>query len=270
MKKEKDNDAYVVPALKKGLQIVEMFSGKNRILTITDFAEELGVSVSSIYRTVVTLTELNYLKKVERNSYELGPMVLSNGFCYLASREIVQIAPPYLLELRDETSSSCHLAIREGVQAVYLYRAPSPQRLAVNVPVGTRFFCHTVAVGRALLTGLSDEQLGELFTGVAMDFHSPPGPTSLPQLRQIISEDRERGYSVNSSDLATAIAVPIRNYAGQVIAAINVSSPDNLMGNSEVRNSMISLLKETAKKISQEVGGVDRPGFKAKKKQPTI
>jgi len=250
------NDTYLVPALKRGLQILEMFSRINRVLTINDFAENLGVSASSIYRTVVTLTELNYLNKIERNSYELGSMVLSNGFTYLSSREIVQIAAPYLLELRDESSSSCHLAIREGLQAIYLYRAPSPQKLSVNVPVGSRFYCHTVAAGRSLLTGLNDGQLTDLFAGIALDRYAPPAPTSLPLLRQMIKEDCKRGFSINRSDFATAISVPVKNYAGQVVAAVNVSAPETLMGEESVRKSLTKLLINTANKISFELGDI--------------
>lgn len=255
-KTAKTNDSYLVPALLRGLQILEMFSGRNRVLSLNDFAKNLGVSASSIYRTVVTLTELNYLKKIDRNSYELGSMVLSNGFIYLASREIVQIAAPYILDLRDQSSSSCHLAIRDGIQAIYIYRAPSPQRLSVNVPIGSRFPCHSVAAGRSLLTGLTDVQLTDLFSGVALDHYAPPAPTSLPLLRQIIAEDRKRGFSLNRSDSATAIAVPIKNYAGQVVAAVNVSAPDTLMGEESVRKSLITLLTNTANKISSELGGL--------------
>jgi DNA-binding IclR family transcriptional regulator len=78
----------------------------------------------------------------------------------------------------------------------------------------------------------------------------------LPLLRQIISEDRIRGFSLNRSDSATAIAVPIKNYAGQVVAAVNVSAPDTLMGEESVRKSLITLLTNTANKISSELGGI--------------
>ena len=257
-KQEKSSDSYVVPALKRGLQILEMFSARDRVLSINDFAERLEMSPSAIYRTVVTLTELGYLKKLERNSYELGHMVLNNGFRYLASREIVEIAAPYLHELRDKTSSACHLAIREGIYSIYIYRAPSPQRMAVNVPIGSRYPCHTAATGRALLTGLDDVQLVELFSGVALEGYAPPAPTSLPQLRQMVSIDRQRGFSVNRSDFATAIAAPVFNYAGEVVAAINVSGPDTLMGEDSVRNTMTSLLLTTAERISAELGGRER------------
>jgi DNA-binding IclR family transcriptional regulator len=239
----------------RGLQILGLFSLNRRVLNVNDFAEGLGVTAPSIYRTVVTLTELGYLEKTGRNSYELGSMVLSRGFCYLASREIVEVASPHLIALRDETSSSCHLAVREGIEAVYLYQAQSHQRLVVHVPIGSRFVCHSVAVGRALLTGLNDEALSELFSGVALDGFPQSVPNALPQLRQMIADEREQGFSINRSDFSTAIAVPITNYAGEVVAAINVSAPDTVMGDSSVRESLTVCLKATATNISRELGG---------------
>jgi len=268
MKNEKEADSYIVPALKKGLKIIEMFSEENRTLTLADFADELGMSTSSIYRTVITLTELNYLKKVERNSYQLGPMVLSNGFCYLASQEVVHVVPPFLEELRDKTSSSCHLAIREGVYAVYIYRASSRQRLAVNIPIGSRFVCHRAAIGRALLIGLSEEQLSELFSGVPMDYYSPPTPSSFPEFLHCMAKERQQGYCVNKSDSATAIAVPIFSYTGEVVAAINVSIPDNFLTNDDFLNNMITNAIEIGGRISKELGGSSRPkriGYKGNK-----
>jgi DNA-binding IclR family transcriptional regulator len=249
------HEAYIVPALKRGLQILELFSRSRRVLTVSDFAAGLGVSVSSIYRTVVTLTELHYLKKVGRNSYELGPMVLSRGFCYLASRDIVQVAAPGINALRDETSASCHLAVREGLEAVYLYRAHSLQVLAVNVPIGTRFMCHTVAIGRALLFGLENEELGHLYGGVALDGHRSGAPRSLPELRMLVAREREQGYSVSSSDFSTAFAAPLVNFAGEVVGAVNVSVPDFFITDPAVRQRLTACLLEAAARISQRLGG---------------
>ncbi len=254
-KRMSDNSPYLVPALQRGLQILELFSQSRRVLTLNDFADALGVSTSSIYRTVVTLTEMQYLKKLERTSYELGARVVSNGFCYLASREIVQIAAPHLLDLRDTTSSACHLAIRDGIDAIYLYRAPSPQRLAVNVQIGTRLPCHATAIGRALLSGLDQPALTDLFAGIALDAISAAGPSSLPQLRQVLEEEKRQGFHLNRSDFSTAIAAPVRNFAGQIVAAINVSAPDTLMGDLALRQNLATMLLTTAAAISAEVGG---------------
>lgn len=254
-KREKSSESYVVPALMRGLQILGLFSSDRRVLNVNDFAEGVGGTAPSIYRTVITLTELGYLKKIGRNSYELGSMVLSRGFCYLASREIVQVVSPHLIALRDETSCSCHLGIREGIEAVYLYQAQSHQRLVVNVPIGTRFVCHSVAIGRALLTGLNDDALSELFSGIALDGYPASAPSALPQLRKMIADEREQGFSINRSDFSTAVAVPITNYVGEVVAAINVSAPDTVMADSNVRESLTARLKARATTISRELGG---------------
>ena len=118
---------YTVPALRKGLRILEMFSARQRVLTIGELAAGLNVSTSAIYRTVVTLIDMQYLKKAGRNAYELGPMVLSRGFSYLVSRDILTTAAGCLDDLRDETSASCHLAIREGLEALYIYHMYTQQ-----------------------------------------------------------------------------------------------------------------------------------------------
>ncbi|MFS9629969.1 helix-turn-helix domain-containing protein, partial [Klebsiella pneumoniae] len=91
----KDLD-YIVPALQRGLRILELFNSDQRNLNMNDLAELMGGSVSSIYRIVQTLAAMGYLQKVGKNGYELGPQLISRGFTYLASRDIVDVALPHL------------------------------------------------------------------------------------------------------------------------------------------------------------------------------
>ncbi|MCS2611128.1 IclR family transcriptional regulator [Halomonas dongshanensis] len=249
----KEND-YTVPALQRGLRIIELFDQRRRVLTTQEFADALGVTTSSIYRIVTTLTEMRYLDKVAKNTYQLGPQVISNGFNYLASRDIVEIAMPHLSELRDSVSMSCHLSVREGREAVYVHRAFASQRLSVNVPIGTRIACHSCAMGRVLLTDLSERQLDALYRDVRLDDYPPPAPRTLPELKSVIAADRRNGKVVHRSDYATAIATGLSNYRGQVVAAINVSGPDTLMGDERYRQGLTAQLTRTAEKISFELG----------------
>ena len=145
---------YSVPALARGLSVLGMFNAHTRNLSLQDIAERLGVSNSAVYRILFTLTSMGYLNK-QNTQYELGARVISDGFSYLASRDLVEVAMPHLNELRDRTSLSCHLSIREQTDSLYLYRAFAAQRLSVNIPVGTRIACHCTAMGRMLLTSLS-------------------------------------------------------------------------------------------------------------------
>lgn len=250
----KEND-YTVPALYRGLKILELFDSRQRILTTQDFAQALEVSSSSIYRIVTTLVEMHYLEKVAKNTYQLGPQVISNGFSYLASRDIVELAMPHLNALRDNASMSCHLSVREGRDAVYIYRAFATQRLSVNVPVGTRIACHSSAMGRVLLTALDDGELDALYRHVRLDDYPAPAPRTLAELKHTVEVDRRRGFVINRSDYATALATGIVDHLGRLVAAINVSGPDSLMGDDATLESLCGQLRVTAGRISATLGG---------------
>lgn len=245
---------YRVPALQRGLSILQMFNARERSLGMADIAERLGVSVSAIYRIVHTLCEMDYLRKIGKSHYELGPQVVSDGFSYLTSRDLVDVALPYLNALRDRTSLSCHLSIREQTDSLYLYRAFAAQRLSVNIPIGTRIPCHCTAMGRMLLSGLSEAELHSLYQHVRLDDYPPPTPKTLPELRQMIELDRQRGWVLHRSDYSTAIACAVRNHLGQVVAAINLSGPEAVMANDLARDGYRQTLQQCAQDISRELG----------------
>lgn len=245
---------YRVPALQRGLWILQLFTSTERTLSMNDIAERLAVSVSSIYRIVQTLNGMGYLKKVAKNTYELGPQVIANGFTYLASRDVVDVAIPHLNALRDRSSLSCHLTVREQTDSVYIYRAFASQRLSVNVPIGTRIACHCTAMGRVLLSDLNETTLVNLYQHVRLDDYPAPAPKTLPELQQIAEQDRQLGWVLHRSDYSTAIATGIRDHRGAVIAAINLSGPDAVMDHQENQQRFIAMLLDCASVISAELG----------------
>jgi IclR family pca regulon transcriptional regulator len=245
---------YRAPALQRGLSILQMFSARQRSLSSHTIAERLGVSGSAIYRILVTLTEMGYLNKRGSNSYELGPQVLCDGFAYLASRDLVDIAMPQLNALRDRSSLSCHLGIRDQTEVVYQYRAFATQRLSVNVPIGTRLPCHVTALGRVLLSELDEDSLAKLYQHARLDGYPAPAPKTLPELLRMSAQDRARGFVLHRSDYSTAIATAIRDHSGRIVAAINLSGPDAVMDDDRTQQSMRQALLACAAQISRNAG----------------
>lgn len=250
---EKDSE-YIVPALHRGLRILELFTPEQRSLSMNDIAEAMEVTVSAIYRMVQTLHAMGYLNKSGKNAYELGPQLISRGFTYLASRDIVDVSMPYLNQLRDSTSLSCHLGIREQADTLYVYRAFASQRLSVNIPIGTRIPCHCNAMGKILLAALSEDELNRLYQNVRLDNHTLPAPKTLPELKIGVEQARRDGWVVSRSDYATAIAAGIHDHLGHTIAAINLSGPDAIMASDGVLDSMKTLLLQCATSISLQLG----------------
>lgn len=249
---DKDTD-YSVPALARGLSVLGMFNATTRSLNIHEIAERLGVSTSAVYRILFTLTNMGYLDK-HNTQYALGARVISDGFSYLASRDIVEVAMPHLNALRDAASLSCHLSIREQTDSLYLYRAFAAQRLSVNIPIGTRIPCHCTGMGRMLLTALDDAELGALYQHIRLDDYPAPAPRTLPELQTLVSSDRQRGWVLHRSDYSTAIAAAIKDHTGQVIAAINLSGPDAAMDPEGAKDRFLAMLLQCSDTISRALG----------------
>ena len=99
---------YIVPALSRGLVLLEAFSAERPTLTLSELSKAVGLSRSSTYRLVYTLEDMGFLLRDEgTKNYRLGTRILALGFAYLASQELVEIAQPHLETLRDRTNCSC-------------------------------------------------------------------------------------------------------------------------------------------------------------------
>lgn len=253
-----ESDRYIVPALKRGLDILGLFTEKRTEITVADMAREIGVARSSTFRLAYTLEALGFLeRKPDRTSFRLASGILNVGFTYLSSLEITQVAYPPLERLRSNTGLSAHLAIREGREIVHLLRVGSLQGLTSNVKIGERRPAHATPMGRVLLCELDDVTLNKLYAGATLERITPATPVTLKELKERLKADRLLGYVVSHGTYAPggcSVAAPIRDRSGKIIAAINVVGQ---------RNSKIDTLLETviagevlsaAAEISQRMG----------------
>ncbi|MET3794717.1 IclR family transcriptional regulator [Aquamicrobium terrae] len=241
-----ESDRYIVPALKRGLDILRLFTQERTEITIADMAREIGVARSSTFRLAYTLEALGFLeRKPDRTSFRLGSGILSAGFVYLSSLEITQVAFQPLERLRGLTGLSAHLAIRDGRDIVHLLRVGSLEGLTSNVKIGERRPAHATPMGRVLLCELDDAALDKLYSSAKLERTTPATPASLAELKAQLRTDRQLGYVVSHGTYSPggcSVAAPIRDRSGKIVAAINVVGQ---------RNSEIDKLLETT--IADEV-----------------
>lgn len=253
-----DPSTYIAPALQRGLAILELFTPRRRVLTLSEIAAALGVGRASAFRLVYTLEHLGYLGRVEEGkSYRLAPRAMQLGYHYLSGLDGMEVAIPFIDALRDTTQISAHMAVRDGTEVVYVYRAQSHMTLSSNIAVGYRLPAHATAMGRMLLSGLGDEAIAQLYTGVRLDRYSDATAVTLTSLIQQVAEDRRRGWTMNRSSFVSgivAIAAAIRDHRGQVVAAINLSGPSAAMDKPATLDHLTAKVVETAATISRELG----------------
>jgi DNA-binding IclR family transcriptional regulator len=248
------DERYLVPALIRGLDILSALSGDRRRMTLSEVAAALGVTKSSAYRLLYTLSFLGYvIYDADTKNYRLGPQILNLGFGYLASRDLVEVAMPHLIRLRDRTGWSAHLGELQGREVVYLTRVATRRSVASTVHVGTRFPARKTTMGRVLLSGLPEADIRDLY-----DDDGPVNETgTVAGLLEQLAQDRRNGFVVQNSVYepgVASVAAPIRDMTNRVVAAINISTIALLTNDAELNGPLKSEVVATAHAISQDLG----------------
>lgn len=252
------DDRYIVPALSRGLQLLQAFGPEHPILTLGQITGAMGLPRSTVYRLAFTLTELGYLvRDDEAKSYRLGPRVLDLGFAYLGSQELVELARPHLEALRDRTNCSAHLAILDGTDIVYLARVPDRKALTSHVRIGTRFPAHATSMGRAILAHLSDGEIRALYDGVQMARFTRETPVTVEALLATLARTRLQGVVVSRSNFEpgiASVAAPLFGADGAVAGAINITTPEQTLTGDELETGIAEAVREAAEAISAWLG----------------
>ncbi len=217
-----------VPALTRGLDILRLFKRARPVIAAPEMARELGIPRSTVHRLTQVLEAMGFLQRTNGGrDYTLGPAVLTIGFEYLGSLDVVGLAEPVLMRLRDETGYSAHLVTRNGTEIVYLSRYPGRTTISSTIAVGATLPAHATVIGRVLLADLSVEELRALYPEPGLTRYTDQTPTTVAKLEALLAEDRRRGYVAATSFFEpglTTVAAPVRDRTGQVIAAISVTA----------------------------------------------
>jgi len=259
-----DSERYIVPALRRGLSVLRLFSRTRRVVTLPEIVRELGVPRATAFRLAHTLEADGYLQRTPHsNSFQLGLNVLSLGFEYLGSLDLLDIARPSLEDLRDRLDLSVHMGVRDGADVVYIVSLPSQHRLRSNVSVGTRSPAHANSIGRATLFDHSLDALRALYRGVRMAPYSEQTPTTVEALYHCLDEERQQGYVSWRSAIIPGIATvsaPIRDAEGRIAAALNISDYESLPIMEEQNGRVKDEVLRTAAFVSQNLGYRPRGG----------
>ena len=251
------SERYLVPALIRGLNILQELSGERRRLALSEVAAALGVTRSSAYRLLFTLGHMGFVVvDPETKTYTLGPQVLRLGYGYLASRDLVEVAMPHLVRLRDRTGWSAHLGELHGRDVVYLARVATRRSIASTVHVGTRLPARFTTMGRILLSGLSAGEVSELYCDEPFAGGGNKRVGTLSGLLEQLAADREADAVVQHSGYepgVDSIAAPIRDMTDRIVAAINISVVALLTNDVELNGTLKAEVLAAAEAISRDL-----------------
>lgn len=215
-----------VQSLERGLAIMRVFSAERPSMTVSEIAQEVGLTRAAVRRFLLTLGELGYIRG-NNNRFELTPQVLELGYAYLSALSFPDVALPRLEQLVTETGEASEGSILDRGDIVYVVRVPGPALMTISVTIGARRPAYATAMGRVLLANLTADELDAYLRTHELAPVLPRTITDVKQFRAELDRVRADGYALVNQELEeglVAIAVPVRDRKGQVRAAINLST----------------------------------------------
>lgn len=241
-----------VASLARGLAVVRAFSKDAREMTLSEVAKKTGLTRAAARRFLLTLETLGYVVSDGRR-FRLTPKVLDLGFSYLSSMDLWDVAMPYMEEVSATVHESCSASVLEGCDIVYVARVPTKRIMSVALSIGARLPAIATSMGRVLLAQLDDEALRQHLASCPVRRHTGRTVTSPAALQDILRAVRQQGWCLVDQELEEgliAIAVPVRNKRGQVLAAMNVSSHASRITAEDVAGRYLPVLQQAAQRIA--------------------
>jgi IclR family pca regulon transcriptional regulator len=249
-------DRNHIQSLDRGFRILELFGEFSSPLSLTEIARHAGLNKTTAQRFLSTLCSLGYVERLENRKFFWGSRILSLGFRYLDSSNLVKAAKPYLDELSGELRRTINLAVLDGPHVVFLYRREVKIFLKYDLHPGSKLPSHCTASGKVLLAGLRDEKLKDFIQCMELTRMTPRTITDRDLLFKDIVRTRKRGYSICDRELSMdlfSIGAPLLDSGGMVLAAVNVSLELKEREGSDTKSAVERLLK-TGDLISRAIG----------------
>jgi IclR family KDG regulon transcriptional repressor len=243
----------------RAIDVLNLFTVERPELGIMEMSRLLGISKSSVHRLAATLESAGYLRQEQANQrYQLGFKVLQLANILLTGIKFRDIALPWMEKLREQTSETISLYVADRDARVCIERLEGTQDIRFVVEINARLPLHSGAAGKLLLA----YQPEILRTQLVEQWQREPENHFLQAYGSIDAFERElvrihqQRYAVSRGERIThaaALAAPILNYRGEILAALTISGPDVRFTEEHIAQWLPSI-QQAADAISEEMG----------------
>lgn len=246
-----------------GLQLV-LSLRDHASLTVSEAARALGVAPSTAHRLLATLKARGFVvQELPSRRYRAGAALLEVGLSALRNLDVRRTARPHLESLAQEVRETVDLVmlgeLGPPAPAIrFVDVAEGPERLRVASRLGEVRPAHCTASGKVLLAWLPTGRLHVMYPDTGLPSLTSRSLTARAELFAELEGVRRQGFATNvgeSIEALSAVAVPIRDPAGAVVAALAVSAPS-----SRLEPRRIESLAEAAKRTAAAVEAAMRNG----------
>ncbi len=240
-----------VGSLQRGMAVVEALCAHPAGLSMSEVAELTGLTRAGARRLLLTLEAEGYVA-LDGRRFLLTPRLLTMVGAWLQGATLWSHAEPPMRALAAELQEACSAAVLSGRDIVYVARVPGRRIVSVALHVGARLPAWCTSMGRVLIAGRPAEERAALLAGMTVEPLTPKSLTDRAALAAEIDRCGRQGFSLVDEELEIglrSIAVPLRDRAGRVVAALNVSTQASRFTPAEMEREILPPLREAARRI---------------------
>lgn len=243
----------------RALRSLELI-GEAGELGVSELGRRLGVHKATASRLAATLAEHGFVDRdpvTER--YRLGFALVALAGSAMVNLDLVRTARPVLEELAERTRETVNLGAWSGDAVVYLDQVTGARSIVSVSWVGRRTSLHDTSNGKVLLAYGQDADVDRVLAG-PLERRTPNTIVDADELREHLVVVRERGWAQTLEELEeglNAVAAPVRDADGTVVAALSVSGPAFRMRSVDLPR-VARLAVDAGSAVSQRLGYVQR------------
>ena len=236
------------------LDLVAATAGRDKGASLAELADGVETTKSTVMRLLAPLVEARLVRQDGDGTYRMGVGVLGLAGACLANLDVRAAAQPTLRQIADTTGQTAHLLVYSEGRVTYVDKVVGDSPIQMASRIGDTGTAYSTASGKAMLAHLGEDEVQRVID-MGMPARTAATITDPAELRARLAAVREQGCAyddLENEDGIRCVAAPVFNHAGEVVCAVSVSGPAELVAAN--REPYTELIIAGAQQISRELG----------------
>ena len=248
-----------IPALKRAFNVLELFITEPRPMTVPEITARLNLPRTTAHEIVNTMVNSGYLHRDDDhgNKVFLGFKLFELGGVYATNFDLIAEGRQVATEIVKICDETVQMAVRERAEVIFIAKVDSSKAVRLVSTVGSRLPAHCTAVGKMLLSSLTEDEIIQLYgDNATLQKMTANSITSISELLQELKAIRQRGLAYDdceSNEDVRCVAAPLYNHRGEMIAAMSTSVPVTRMTMGK-QDELGQLIRKGAEELSRRLG----------------
>jgi DNA-binding IclR family transcriptional regulator len=247
-----------VGSVEKAFEVLRVLSAAPTPLGLSEVVKVSGMGKSAAQRFLHTLCALGYIRQdKETKAYSITARVLDLAQSYLGADGLREKASHFMRAANLKTEETVNLTVLDRLSVVYLMRYQGFHEISVDLSIGSKLPAFCTAPGRVILAFLEEAESTWVLEKSDIKAYTPFTVTERSKIVATLAAIRRDGYFISNQEAFVgdiSVAAPVFNFAGRVVAAVNMAVPTSRWTIEKVREKLMPVTVGVAADISAAMG----------------